>query len=57
MNNSKINGYNRNKTMKKLKEKITLIDDGGAKMHCSLAYSVLPPLESKVNSQSHDSHL
>ena len=43
MKDNKINGYNRNKTMEKLKEKITPIDDDGAKMHCSLANSVLAP--------------
>ena len=56
MNNNKING--RNKTMKKkqkFKEKITPIDDDGAKMHCSLANSVLAPRESTINSQSHES--
>ena len=43
MNNNKVEGFNRDKTMKKqkLKEKITPIDDDGAKMHCSLANSVL----------------
>ena len=40
MNYNKINENNRNKTMK---EKITPIDDDGAKMHCSLANSVLAP--------------
>ena len=41
MNNNKVEGSNRNRTMKKqkLKEKITLIDDDGAKVHCSLAKS------------------
>ena len=45
MNNNKVEGSNRNKSMKKqkLKEKITPIDDDGAKMHCSLANSVLAP--------------
>ena len=45
MNNNKVEGSNRNKTMKrqKLKEKITPIDDDGAKVHCSLANSVLAP--------------
>ena len=38
MNYNKINENNRNKTMK---EKITPVDDDGAKMHCSLANSVL----------------
>ena len=45
MNNNKVEGSNRNKTMKKnkkLKEKIKPIDDG-PKMHCSLANSVLAP--------------
>ena len=44
MNNNKVQGSNRNKTIKKqkkLKEKNTLIDDDGAKVHCSLANSVL----------------
>ena len=42
MNNNKINGYHRNKTIKKtkIKKKISFIDDDGAKMHCSLANSV-----------------
>ena len=40
------------KQWKTLKEKITPIDDDGAKMHCSLANSVLAPWESTVNSQS-----
>ena len=41
MNNNKVEGSNRNKTMKKqkLKEKITPIDDDGAKVHRSLANS------------------
>ena len=45
MNNNKVEGSNRNRTMKKqkLKEKITPIDDDGAKVHCSLANSVLAP--------------
>ena len=45
MNNNIVEGSNRNRTMKKpkLKEKITPIDDGGAKLHCSLANSVLAP--------------
>ena len=45
MNNNRVEGSNRNKTTKKhkLKEKITPIDDDGAKVHCSLANSVLAP--------------
>ena len=39
--------------MKKLKEKITPIDDDGAKIHCSLANSVLTPWESTVKAMSH----
>ena len=38
--------------MKKFEKKITPIDDDGAKMHCSLANSVLASWESTVNSQS-----
>ena len=43
MNNNKVEGSNRDKTMKKqkLKEKFTPFDDDGAKVHCSLANSVL----------------
>ena len=44
MNNNIVEGSNRNKIIKKkqkLKEKITLIYDDGAKVHCSLANSVL----------------
>ena len=43
MNNNKVEGSNRNKTIKKqkLKEKITPIDDDGAEVDCSLANSVL----------------
>ena len=37
----------------KLKEKITPIDDDGAKVHCSLANSVLAPWESTVKVMSH----
>ena len=54
MNNNRINGYNRCKTMKKLKEKITPIDDDGAKIHCSLANSMLALCELTVDSQSHE---
>ena len=45
MNNNKVEGSNRDKKMKKpkLKEKFTSIDDDGAKVHCSLANSVLAP--------------
>ena len=45
MNNNKVEGSNRDKTMKKqkLKEKFTPFDDDGAKVHCSLANSVLAP--------------
>ena len=46
MNNNKVEGSNRNKTTEKktkLKEKIKPIDDDGAKVHCSLASSVLAP--------------
>ena len=45
MNNNKVEGSNRNKTMKKqkLKEKFKPFDDDGAKVHCSLANSVLAP--------------
>ena len=43
MKDNKINGYNKNKTMTKFEKKITLIDDDGVKMHCSLANSVLGP--------------
>ena len=51
MNNNKVEGSNRNKTMKKqkLKEKITPIDDDGAKVHCkfipsaTLYYNPLSP--------------
>ena len=53
MNNNKVEGSNRNKTIKKkqkLKKKITPIDDDGAKVHCSLANSVLAPWESWVMS-------
>ena len=43
MNNNKAEGSNRDKTMKKqnMKEKFTPFDDDGAKVHCSLANSVL----------------
>ena len=55
MNNNKVKGSNRNKTMKKqkLKEKITPIDDDGANVHGSLANSVLAPWESTVKVMSH----
>ena len=45
MNNNKAEGSNRDKTMKKqkLKKKFTPFDDDGAKVHCSLANSVLAP--------------
>ena len=36
-----------------LKKKITLINDDGAKVHCSLANSVLAPWESAVKVMSH----
>ena len=43
MKDNKINGYNKDKTMTKLERKMSPIDDDGAKMHCSLAKSVLAP--------------
>ena len=45
MNNNKVEGSKRDKTMKKqkLKKKFAFFDDDGAKVHCSLANSVLAP--------------
>ena len=47
---NKRNGYNNNKTMTNIwKKKITPIDDDWAKVHCSLANSVLAPWKSTAD--------
>ena len=53
MKDSKINGNDKNKTMTKFERKNTPIDDDGAKIHGSLANSVLALCESTVKVMSH----
>ena len=55
MKDNKINGNDKNKTMTKFEKKNTFIDDDGAKIQGSLAYSVLALFESTVN--SHESQM
>ena len=53
MKDNKIDGCNKNNTMTKFERKNTSIDDDGAKVHFSLANSVLAPWESTVKVMSH----